>query len=862
MRLKSIKKQQWNNPYFLLVFLLILPFTVQAQEAKTAALPLLSYLPTLEKQFQVRFSYNPTLLEDLELPARPDQKDLNGILRYISEKTPVRFFQINERYIAVQRLGENLYTVCGTLLDAASGAPIANASILGNSTGTETDENGTFRLSNISENEALSIYYSGILLKIVEASELLASTGQCAEVLVNRNFNFLPTVVLNSYFSKGISKNASGSITISNKNFDILPNLTEPDILQIVQVLPGVESADESASNINIRGGNSDETLLLWDDVRMYQSGHFFGLISAFNPNLTQQVTVYKNGTNPRFGETLSGVISMESDNEIPEAISGGVGVNLISANGYAKIPVSENISFNVSGRTSINTGIGNPVYNEFFNRAFQNTVVTNLQNNTSQGVRSTDENFNFYDVNIKALWDISEKDKLRYNFLSIFNKLRFTEIFIDETTSSSNLSNLQQDTQVNMVAWHRNWSPNLKSSLLVSATEYGLEESNLEVDSNRLNERQNLVKENNVKFDVSYTLNERTLVSGGYQYTDTETLYAETAGNNGAVAVTPNELFVHAFFANARLQFFQKKTVVTFGARATDYNNLGQFYWEPRANIYHSLSKSIRVYAAAERKYQAIYQLADTESQLLGVENRRWIAANGVENKVLESTQVSAGAVFSKRGWTATLEGFNKKVTGILAANQGFRNQFRESGALGSYTSYGLEFSLNKRLDKFNAWFSYTYMDNEYQFTDLEPSTFPHRLDIAHSARVAATYEINNFTVALGTHFRTGTPYTKPIPNNPLNFDNGQPTINYSRPNAETVASYFRTDASAKYEFKIDGTFNGTLHLSLLNIFDRRNPLDTYYRIAEDEAGNATVNRVDQFSLGFTPNLSFNLLF
>ena len=84
-----------------------------------------------------------------------------------------------------------------------------------------------------------------------------------------------------------------------------------PDILQKIQAIPGISSINESISNINIRGGSNDQNLLLWDGIKMYHSGHFFGLISAFNPYLTDKVTLTKNGTSSQYNDGVSGTITI-----------------------------------------------------------------------------------------------------------------------------------------------------------------------------------------------------------------------------------------------------------------------------------------------------------------------------------------------------------------------------------------------------------------------------------------------------------------------------------------------------------------------------------------------------------------------
>ena len=85
---------------------------------------------------------------------------------------------------------------------------------------------------------------------------------------------------------------------------------------------------------------------------------------------------------------------------------------------------------------------------------------------------------------------------------------------------------------------------------------------------------------------------------------------------------------------------------------------------------------------------------------------------------------------------------------------------------------------------------------------------------------------------------------------------------INYNAPNSSTLGNYFRTDFSAAYTFKIDETFRGKVNLALINIFDRKNALETYYRLTTDETNENSINKIEQFSLGFTPNISFQIFF
>jgi len=94
----------------------------------------------------------------------------------------------------------------------------------------------------------------------------------------------------------------------------ILPGVIEPDVLQTLQQIPGINSSDESVSSLNVRGGTHDQNLFIWNGIKMYQTGHFFGLLSAFNPNLANTISLSKNGTSAFYGESVSSVVDLSSN--------------------------------------------------------------------------------------------------------------------------------------------------------------------------------------------------------------------------------------------------------------------------------------------------------------------------------------------------------------------------------------------------------------------------------------------------------------------------------------------------------------------------------------------------------------------
>jgi hypothetical protein len=852
----------WNKDLFWFLLLLLFITLPVASQTTTEKFPLIKTLKQVEKSFDVKFSYIRRDLKNIEVPKPKESLNFKETLSALANFGNLQFTQINERYIAIQVKQALNISVCGILIDSESSFPITNAEIVTAKTTLLTDSGGNFNIATVAENESIRIFINGFLARTINAQEL-ALQNKCPFVYVSQTYNYLPEVVLTDFITKGISRNAQGATTISNKNFDILPSLIEPDVLQIAQALPGIESADETAANLNVRGGTADEFLILWDDMRMYQTGHFFGLISAFNPNLTKNVTIYKNGTIPRYGEGVSGVIALQSNNTIPQSFQGGLGVNLTSANGYAEIPIAETFSLSISGRTSINTGIGNPVYNEFFSKVFQNTVITNLQNNTTQGVRSTDEAFNFFDVSVKALWKITPRDEVNYHFLAIDNTLQFTERFISSGNSSVLESELEQQNTTNGLSWQRNWGGTIPitSKILIYQSNYSRSEFTNDVDLDLLASNQNKVTEKGLKADVSYNINDKVTVTAGYQYTDTEIVDAETSSASQIIQTAQNSLFSNAFFAGSNLILFNGNTAISSGLRFTQYPNIATSFTEPRLHIDQKLNTKWHATLSGELKHQAIYQTLNIQDNLLGVETRDWLLADSENNNILQSKQLGVGVNYSQNYWIVATEFFLKNVEDINTANLGFRNQLQDTNFNGEYNVKGVEVSLNKKIKNANAWLSYTYQDNNYRFTQLQPEIFRNNLNSNHSLTIAGSYNYKNFSFSLGNTFKTGLPYTSPVGNNSILIVNGNATINFNTPNNETLTSYFRSDFSTSYDVKLDETFSGKVNIAVLNIFDRNNLLNRYY-ILENLEGVPTIRRVDGYSLGLTPNISLQLLF
>ena len=663
---------------------------------------------------------------------------------------------------------------------------------------------------------------------------------------------YLEEVIISNYLTKGISLSNDGSTNIKPKSFGILPGLIEPDVLQTIQSLPGIISVDERVSNVNIRGGTHDQNLMLWDGIKMYQSGHFFGLISAFNPYLTETVSVSKNGTSAMYGDGISSVIDMRSSNSISEKASGGSGFNFINGDVYAKVPLSKKTEIQLSARRSLTDLIATPTYDQYFKRIFQDSDLTNNQNNSSV---SKDERFYFYDTTLKFLYDLSEKDKIRANFLNVFNNLNYKEQSRVNDVDEELNSNLTQSNLAASVDYTRDWNPQFSTSVQVYISKYNLDATNFDVINNQRLIQENQVYDNGVKTQLNYQFSDNLKLKNGYQFSEVGVSNLEDVNNPVFRSYIKEVMRTHALFSELDFASDSGNTLLKLGVRGNYFEKFSKTLFEPRFNFNQRFLNNFRFEIRGELKSQTTSQIIDLQNDFLGIEKRRWVLSNNTTIPIIKSKQLSAGVRYNKNRWLLSAEAYVKKIDGITTRSQGFQNQYQFVNAIGNYQIKGLDFLVNKQYANSSVWLSYSYSKNDYLFKDLNLNNpFPNNFDVTHALTFAGTYSINKLKFALGFNWRTGKPFTEYDTNNPYTNN----TINYVEPNSSNIKDYLRTDFSTTYTFKVADNTNAIAGFSLWNLLNKENIINTYYVIDSDD----NISKIENLSLGITPNFSFRIHF
>ena len=834
------------------LFFICLQQSIAQSKSKDKLIAISKFLQEIETDYNCSFSYLDKDLDEIYVIPNREIVSLEEVLSYLENNTPLKFIRLDQNDFAIS-LKTETFKICGKIISDSSELPIPEASIIINDKILYADNEGNFELVIASWNDQLKIQALGYQELNIPVKKFF--TPPCRMIYLYDKIESLKPVIINNFITKGIDKNYDNSIQINYSNFAIIPGQLEPDLLQTLQAIPGVMSVNEKISDLNIRGGTQDQNLILWDGIKMYQTSHFFGLISAFNPYLTKNVTLYKNGSNSFYGDGVSSVIAMQTEDTKQDSTIVSLGINLLSIDGYADTSITPSSSLQITARKSLSEFIETPTYQNYFDKSFQDTEIINSENSLS----NTGEELNFYDVSLRYLHEISENDILKINFLNIRNNLVFNENALVDNAQENRESSLKQQSLAGGVYYKRKWNKNTSSGIHVYGSNYILESTNADIINNQQLFQQNEVLESGLRVHFKSQLNKKLDVSYGYQFNETGISHLRDLNNPTFRDYTKEVIRTNSLYASLEFKSKDSLTYISTGLRFNKHNKFNTYYIEPRFSLNQKIATHLNFQINGEIKSQTTSQIIDFQNDFLGVENRKWVLSNEENIPVLISNQIATGFSYTPTNWLINTEVFYKKVDGILTKGQGFQNQFENISDHGEYNIIGVEVLVNRRLKNINLWFSYAYNENNYRFDNLSPTVFPNNLDIRHTATIALSYFNKKIKYSAGINWNSGKPSTGINLENPVSSDN---TINYRSPNTENLADYLRLDASILYYFNLSKKVGATAGLSIWNITGKNNTVNTYYSLHNNNEDTSQIYEINESGLNLTTNAVFRINF
>jgi hypothetical protein len=832
-----------DKPFIRFLFLILLILSVNSLFGQSSEkLSLVELLVTLEDKYGVSFNYLSEELSDVRVLA-PQNVELKLDLKFLEQQHPLEFTFVTEKNISISY---NRNLKCYAFLIANSLSPVSgveiyqNTKILGESNGMGK----VFVDSNLELSE-LKFYHPKYFN--TRGAQTQSNAENCSIIYLFQEIQ-LDEILLQDYLTKGISLNTDNSIRIVPQEFGVLPGLINADVLHSLQYVPGIVNTDETIAQINVRGGTHDQNLVLWNGVRLYQTGHFFGMISAVNPLVNNTIDVYKNGSSAFFDEGVSSVINITSREHTLDYTT-QFQLNFLSANASSFLELGDKSTLQLTARRSLTDVWQSPTYDRFTDKVFQNTEIEDLGLGHTNTI-TTEQSLQFYDASLQYQYSFDNNSTLHVDVLGIQNNLVFNEVL--ETNSQQKQNDFKQENFLLNLDYSFPWNATNSTHISLTSSFYKLDATNRSVSSNQVLNQLNQVTDLGLNLKNDHQLSKQFTLNTGYQYKEVGVRNDNEVISPDVIQREKRVLTTHSAITELNYTSKNEKVMTRFGLRGKYYSEFDEVRIEPRFSFSYQMHSHWRWNILAEQKNQTLTQVIDQQQDFFGLEKRRWILADENNFPIINNLQYELGLNFNKKGWLFQGSLYHKQVESISSSSQGFQNQLEFLRLSGNYEVFGVELLAQKRVNQFIFWVNFSIMDNSYDFESFDPQQFANNFEIRQSSAFGISYDSDELKLSFGGRYFSGKPTTDIDLENPILSPQTNPSLNFLSPNEANLRDYFQLNFTGSYTFNLDTTALET-GLSILNLLNSNTLTNQFFRL--DESGS-TVENIRVRNLELTPNL------
>lgn len=762
------------------------------------------------------------------------------------------------------------FTLSGTVQNNMTGEPIQNLAIIvkDGSNGVSTNAEGYYQIELVTGLNILQAKAIGI--ETVEKRVIMYNDGQL-DFNLNENVEQLDEVVVESNRLKNVETVVTGVVELNVAEIKTIPLvLGERDILKTAITLPGITNAGEGAAGFNVRGGGTDQNLILLDDAVIYNPSHFFGIFSALNPFTTGSVTIYKGSIPAEYGGRLSSVFDINTKDANTEKFSGEASLGPVTSNLTLEIPiVKEKSGIILGGRST-----------------YSNWILNSLDEESLKNSRAS-----FFDVVAKY------NDRINEN-----NNIAATGYYSRDAFSITSDSIYSYSNRLFSLKWNRKLNEKNSMKVLLSNSQYSF---NIGFDGS-----------SDKNFDLGYKINETEfklkllkLYKSAHKinYGLSSKLYIVNPGDvdpiGPASIVEPLSIqrekgWESALFLSDNITLSDKLSV-DIGLRYSFYAALGKssqkIYEEDIPKNESTLSdikefdnnEIIKTYDGLEVRASTRYFLSPSLSVKAGYNNTFQYIHTITSNTTVSPTdtwklsdiniepqranQVSLGFFknFSDNIYELSLEGYYKRSNNILDYKVGAQlllNESIETEVLqGEGKAYGVELLLKKSEGRLNGWLGYTYsrtfikLDSEFLEEQINKGEyFPSNFDKPHDISLVTNYKFTKrYSFSANFVYQTGRPVTFPVGSY---FLDGSEYALYSDRNKFRIPDFYRLDLSLNIEgnHKIKKFAHSFWNISVYNVLGRNNPYSVFF-VTEDGSLKAFQSSIFAIPI---PTITYNFKF
>ena len=726
--------------------------------------------------------------------------------------------------VAVSSFAQQKNTISGSVKDEATGEQLIGVTIKIKELpqiGTTTNSYGFYSLAAPKGEFTLLFTYVGYE---IAARKVSANESQVVNVTLSSKSELQEVVIsANKPNNDNVSSPQMGVEKLNMSQINNVPVLLgERDILKTIALLPGIKAAGEGNTGFYVRGGASDQNLILLDEATVYNASHLFGFFSTFNSDAVKDVSVYKGGMPAEYGGRLSSVldIKMNEGNNKDYTVQGGLG--LISSRLKIEGPiVKDKGSFMISARRTY--------VDVFFHLSSDSTLKGS--------------SLYFYDINAKANYHFDDKNALYIS--GYFGK----DVLALKNTFGTNWGNSTGTLRFNHLFSNKLFS---NTSIIFSNYNYAVED----FESNNNFKATSQITDVNLKEDLQYSMGNNHTLKFGLNFLhhtiEPGKITTTQSSSFNSSSVEERFGFENAAYVSDEWRAGSKLTLLyglrfsgffllgpgtfstydaagiavtsltyTSGQRVNNYFNL-----EPRFSASYLLDDESSIKASYNRNTQNIHLLSNSTSST--PTDLYVMSSNNIKPEIAD--QVSGGWFknFRDNTYEFSAELYYKWLQHQIDYKDGAQlivNQDVESLlTYGSGRAYGLELFLKKKYGRFNGWIGYTLSRTELKFAAINNGDYyPARQDRTHDLSVVGIYQLSKRWTFSGTFiYGTGNAVTYPTGKYEVG---GLTTFSYSERNGYRLPSTNRLDIGATLEGKQHKKYHSSWTFGVYNVYAHRDP-------------------------------------
>ena len=591
----------------------------------------------------------------------------------------------------------------------------------------------------------------------------------------------------------------TGNIAVDIEQLKYAPLFAgEKDIFKFLQLLPGVSAGKDGMSGLLVRGGSNDQTLILYDDVPIYNQAHAYGILSIFSGETVQSAEVSKGYISPAYGSRLSALTQIRTREGDRLNHRQSLTVGTLSLAGTLDGPIKRDKgSYLISAR--------------YF---FPEAVLA---------IADNDIRYGFNDITGKLTYDIHRNHTLSLGVYSGDDHMKNKE---DHAENGFGWGNTTASLRL-----ESRWNDNLRSSVVAYYTYLQNRQETEFKDDGFSNRGKTTFKTH--EFGARMTFDQRlshiwTLEYGAtFSHQRFEPMHTKSIinGQHKERGYSSEQLVSGTLFLNNRFQWGGWRADV--GVRGAAYDNSEQTRYavEPRAQLSYDFGRDNSVWLSGTINSQALVQF---NRYYYSMPIDFWTPFR--DGRLQHAWQVSLGGRAKlHENLTLSVEGYYKRMRNLPLIYDSDDFLLNNGGFIyGTGRAFGIEAMLQYQTERLSLTASYTYTDSRRRSDGV---TYPFEYDVPHDFNAFVSYDVvkrpgRKHTFSLNVAWRSGLPYR--LTNESYPDTDGNPIIGITAYPTMRMRNYFRADVSYNMERrKRNGVRNW--QFSIINATWHKNPVSIY---------------------------------